>query len=157
MGNGISVRGEGAGRISNEEEDFESPELMRQSPPLSPGGPVLSPLLFSPQVCTLFLARYLLYFFSSFFLLFDYFQTCAFDLRRLYKKKISKLILLCYQAPLVPLQRNEEVNAFGQNPMNWSTEQDDMILGQLVPTIISWSSGGHHVAVEGSWDDWRTR
>ena len=27
----------------------------------------------------------------------------------------------------------------------------------LVPTVLSWSLGGNHVAVEGSWDDWTTR
>jgi hypothetical protein len=28
---------------------------------------------------------------------------------------------------------------------------------QGIPTMITWTYGGKEVAVEGSWDDWKTR
>ncbi|CAA6653598.1 unnamed protein product [Spirodela intermedia] len=51
--------------------------------------------------------------------------------------------------PMVPLPRYDEIQPPNQEPMHWSTEQEDMLSGQAIPTIISWSSGGYEVAVEG--------
>lgn len=34
---------------------------------------------------------------------------------------------------------------------------EDMSSEQGIPTMITWSYGGKEVAVEGSWDDWKTR
>lgn len=58
---------------------------------------------------------------------------------------------------MAPLPTYDETHHLNQEPMHWSTEQEDMLTGQAIPTIISWSSGGNEVAVEGSWDNWRTQ
>ena len=34
---------------------------------------------------------------------------------------------------------------------------DDMYYEQGIPTMITWSYDGNEVAVEGSWDNWKTR
>ncbi|XP_078435979.1 SNF1-related protein kinase regulatory subunit beta-2-like isoform X2 [Wolffia australiana] len=110
MGNGSSVRGERDSGASDEDEGCgPPPDLVGQSPPPSPGGPLLSPLFFAPQ------------------------------------------------APISPLlHENDAASCISQEPMIWSAELD-MIAGHAIPTLISWSSGGHEVAVVGSWDDWQTQ
>ncbi|EYU46163.1 hypothetical protein MIMGU_mgv1a011574mg [Erythranthe guttata] len=65
-------------------------------------------------------------------------------------------LLFSSQVPVVPLQRND---APSLNPLRQNENQRpaDQSLGQGIPTIITWSFGGNSVAVEGSWDNWRTR
>lgn len=69
------------------------------------------------------------------------------------------LCLILYipsQAPVLPLQRNDGPS-FNQLRQNEAQRAVDHPLEQGIPTIITWSLGGNNVAVEGSWDNWRTR
>lgn len=36
-------------------------------------------------------------------------------------------------------------------------EYGDMPSENGIPTMITWSHGGHEVAIEGSWDGWKTK
>uniref|UniRef100_A0A0V0HGG4 Putative ovule protein n=1 Tax=Solanum chacoense TaxID=4108 RepID=A0A0V0HGG4_SOLCH len=36
-------------------------------------------------------------------------------------------------------------------------EYEDMPCENGIPTMITWSHGGHEVAIEGSWDGWKTK
>ncbi|KAL0435286.1 UNVERIFIED_CONTAM: SNF1-related protein kinase regulatory subunit beta-1 [Sesamum radiatum] len=60
------------------------------------------------------------------------------------------------QAPVIPLQRSDSpsLNPLRQNESPRAVERS---LEQGIPIIITWSYGGNNVAVEGSWDNWRTR
>ncbi|KAL6519046.1 galactose metabolism-related protein [Orobanche hederae] len=60
------------------------------------------------------------------------------------------------RAPVLPSQRNDSTS---YNPLrqNGSQRVVDHLPEQGIPTIITWSLGGNNVAVEGSWDNWRTR
>ena len=42
-----------------------------------------------------------------------------------------------------------------QRIQNLGTINEPVVRG--IPTLITWSYGGNHVAVEGSWDNWRSR
>ncbi|XP_058070577.1 SNF1-related protein kinase regulatory subunit beta-2 [Magnolia sinica] len=61
------------------------------------------------------------------------------------------------QVPMVPLQRPDEPNISGSGWMQNSPDYEDMICEQGIPTMITWSYGGKEVAVEGSWDNWKTK
>ncbi|XP_051134501.1 SNF1-related protein kinase regulatory subunit beta-1 [Andrographis paniculata] len=65
-------------------------------------------------------------------------------------------VLFSPQAPAVPLHRNDgpSLTSFQQNESHRAV---DLPHEQGIPTIITWSLGGSNVAVEGSWDNWRTR
>jgi 5'-AMP-activated protein kinase regulatory beta subunit len=41
--------------------------------------------------------------------------------------------------------------------MQTSLGYEEMCNEHGIPTMITWSYGGKEVAVEGSWDDWKTR
>ena len=41
--------------------------------------------------------------------------------------------------------------------MNNSSLFDDVSSEQGIPTMITWSHGGKEVAVEGSWDNWKSK
>ncbi|XP_013620683.1 PREDICTED: SNF1-related protein kinase regulatory subunit beta-1-like isoform X3 [Brassica oleracea var. oleracea] len=61
-------------------------------------------------------------------------------------------------APLAPLQRT--INAPpSPNTVQWNQSQRvfDPPEEQGIPIIITWNQGGNDVAVEGSWDNWRSR
>lgn len=60
------------------------------------------------------------------------------------------------QVPVVPLQRPDEIHIPNPSWMQTSA-YEDMSSEQGIPTMITWSYGGKEVAVEGSWDDWKTR
>lgn len=64
-------------------------------------------------------------------------------------------LLFSSQAPVLPLQRNDGPS-FNQLRQNEAQRAVDHPLEQGIPTIITWSFGGNNVAVEGSWDNWRT-
>ncbi|GFP94226.1 snf1-related protein kinase regulatory subunit beta-1 [Phtheirospermum japonicum] len=64
--------------------------------------------------------------------------------------------LFSSQAPILPSQRNDGTS-FNHLRQNESQRAVDRPHEQGVPTIITWSFGGNNVAVEGSWDNWRTR
>ncbi|KAK6932864.1 AMP-activated protein kinase, glycogen-binding domain [Dillenia turbinata] len=63
------------------------------------------------------------------------------------------------QVPVVPLQRPDEMYIPGQSysPMQATHGYEDMFNEQGIPTMITWSFGGKEVAVEGSWDNWKSR
>ncbi|KAL3625702.1 galactose metabolism-related protein [Castilleja foliolosa] len=64
--------------------------------------------------------------------------------------------LFSSQAPILTSQRNDGTSL---KPLrqNESQRAVDRPYEQGIPTIITWSFGGNSVAVEGSWDNWRTR
>lgn len=41
--------------------------------------------------------------------------------------------------------------------MQTASGYEDMPCEQGIPTMLTWSHGGKEVAVEGSWDNWKTR
>ncbi|XP_047310706.1 SNF1-related protein kinase regulatory subunit beta-2-like [Impatiens glandulifera] len=56
------------------------------------------------------------------------------------------------QVPVVPLERPDEAH-IQTHP--WSSSDSDDVQG--IPTMITWSYDGKEVALEGSWDNWKTR
>ncbi|KAG5408840.1 hypothetical protein IGI04_005159 [Brassica rapa subsp. trilocularis] len=66
--------------------------------------------------------------------------------------------LFAPQVPVAPLQRT--INAPpSPNKIQWNQSQRvfDHPAEQGIPIIITWNQGGNEVAVEGSWDNWRSR
>ncbi|GAV59845.1 AMPKBI domain-containing protein [Cephalotus follicularis] len=61
------------------------------------------------------------------------------------------------QVPVIPLQRPDEMNIPSHSWMRTTSGYEDMSNEQGIPTMITWSYGGREVAVEGSWDDWKSR
>ncbi|KAG8371037.1 hypothetical protein BUALT_Bualt13G0045300 [Buddleja alternifolia] len=61
------------------------------------------------------------------------------------------------QVPVVPIQRDVAPSLFNSLQQNASPGAVDHSHETGIPTIITWSFGGNNVAVEGSWDSWRTR
>jgi 5'-AMP-activated protein kinase regulatory beta subunit len=60
-------------------------------------------------------------------------------------------VIFAPQVPVAPLQRDNVVSE------GWQNEDDNLNSEDGVPTLIMWNSGGNDVAVEGSWDNWRSR
>ncbi|KAG9145205.1 hypothetical protein Leryth_008970 [Lithospermum erythrorhizon] len=61
------------------------------------------------------------------------------------------------QLPVVPLQRPDEMHIPNPSWMQSPSGYEDASNAQGIPTMITWSYDAKDVAVEGSWDDWRTR
>ncbi|KAF2288825.1 hypothetical protein GH714_015961 [Hevea brasiliensis] len=61
------------------------------------------------------------------------------------------------KVPVVPLQRPDEIQIPSNSWMQNTVGYEEMCNEQGIPTMISWSYGGKEVAVEGSWDNWKTR
>ncbi|XP_030456980.1 SNF1-related protein kinase regulatory subunit beta-2 [Syzygium oleosum] len=61
------------------------------------------------------------------------------------------------QVPVAPLQRPDEMHVSGHSWMQTSSGFEDVCSEQGIPTMITWCYGGKEVAVEGSWDNWKTR
>lgn len=61
------------------------------------------------------------------------------------------------QVPVVPLQRPDEMLIPSHSRMQTTSGYEDACDEQGIPTMFTWSYGGNEVAVEGSWDDWKTR
>ena len=57
---------------------------------------------------------------------------------------------------MVPLQRPDEIQ-IPNNSWMQTSGFENMCWEQGIPTMITWSYGGKDVAVEGSWDNWKTR
>ncbi|MCD7457587.1 Beta subunit 1 of SnRK1 [Datura stramonium] len=55
--------------------------------------------------------------------------------------------------PVVPLQDDPVTNQM----WGWRIRMFDHSPGSGIPTLITWSHGGNNVAVQGSWDNWRSR
>lgn len=60
------------------------------------------------------------------------------------------------QVPVAPLQSGPGTPVF---PQMWNTEFQgvDHAPEQGIPTMITWNYGGNNLAVEGSWDNWKSR
>ncbi|CAA0805911.1 SNF1-related protein kinase regulatory subunit beta-1 [Striga hermonthica] len=65
-------------------------------------------------------------------------------------------VLFSSQTPVLPSQRNGGTSS-NHLLRNESRRALDYPLEKGIPTIITWSFGGNNVAVEGSWDNWKTR
>ncbi|KAG2311209.1 hypothetical protein Bca52824_022766 [Brassica carinata] len=65
--------------------------------------------------------------------------------------------LFAPQVPVAPLQRTNAPPS--PNKIQWNPSQKvvDIPNEQGIPIIITWNQGGNDVAVEGSWDNWRSR
>ncbi|KAJ8770582.1 hypothetical protein K2173_018073 [Erythroxylum novogranatense] len=61
------------------------------------------------------------------------------------------------QMPVVPLQRPDEIQIPSPSWMQTAMGHEEMCNEPGIPTMITWNYGGNEVAVEGSWDNWRTR
>ncbi|KAJ6741440.1 SNF1-RELATED PROTEIN KINASE REGULATORY SUBUNIT BETA-1 [Salix viminalis] len=61
------------------------------------------------------------------------------------------------QVPVAPLQRPDDIQIPSHSWMQNSLGYEEMCNEHGIPTMITWSYGGKEVAVEGSWDDWKTR
>ncbi|CAL0301086.1 unnamed protein product [Lupinus luteus] len=61
------------------------------------------------------------------------------------------------QVPVVPLQRPDEMHVPSPPWMQTRSGCEDMFRELGIPTMITWSYEGKEVAVEGSWDNWKTR
>ncbi|XP_004288390.1 PREDICTED: SNF1-related protein kinase regulatory subunit beta-1 [Fragaria vesca subsp. vesca] len=60
------------------------------------------------------------------------------------------------QVPVAPLQGGDGILVF---PQMWTSEFQDVDHPpeQGIPTMITWMYGGNNLAVEGSWDNWKSR
>lgn len=61
---------------------------------------------------------------------------------------------------MVPLQRPDEMHAISPTSHSWTqttSGYEDMCTEHRIPTMITWSHGGKEIAVEGSWDNWKSR
>lgn len=67
-------------------------------------------------------------------------------------------LMFAPQVPVLPLQRPDEIHI--PNP-SWmhpaSSIYEEPCNEQGIPTMITWCHGGKEIAVEGSWDNWKTR
>ncbi|GLU20611.1 hypothetical protein SLE2022_368020 [Rubroshorea leprosula] len=61
------------------------------------------------------------------------------------------------QVPVIPLQRPDEMHIPSHSWMQPKAGYEDVSNEQGIPTMITWSYDGKTVAVEGSWDNWKTR
>ncbi|KAK9285929.1 hypothetical protein L1049_025131 [Liquidambar formosana] len=65
-------------------------------------------------------------------------------------------LMFTQQVPVVALP-DEMMHSQSNASMPDTTEYEYVPCEQRIPTMITWSHGGNQVAVEGSWDNWRTR
>ncbi|KAL0681488.1 hypothetical protein Bca4012_048335 [Brassica carinata] len=65
--------------------------------------------------------------------------------------------LFAPQVPVAPLQRTNAPPSSNKIQWNQSQRVFDPSEEQGIPIIITWNQGGNDVAVEGSWDNWRSR
>ncbi|XP_055814533.1 SNF1-related protein kinase regulatory subunit beta-1 [Solanum dulcamara] len=61
------------------------------------------------------------------------------------------------QVPVVPLQGGAGNPVSNQMWGNESQDASDHPPESGIPTLITWSYGGNNVAIQGSWDNWRSR
>ncbi|KAH1088824.1 hypothetical protein AAZX31_07G249100 [Glycine max] len=66
-------------------------------------------------------------------------------------------LLFAPQVPVVPLQRPDDIHVPSCSWMETTSGYEDMYTQVGIPTMITWSYDGKEVAVEGSWDNWKTR
>lgn len=61
------------------------------------------------------------------------------------------------QVPVVPLQGGDGNPVSNEMWDNESQDASDLSPESGIPTLITWSYGGNNVAIQGSWDNWRSR
>ncbi|KAM3337386.1 SNF1-related protein kinase regulatory subunit beta-1 [Capsicum galapagoense] len=61
------------------------------------------------------------------------------------------------QVPVVPLQGGDATPVTSQMWGDESQDASDHFPESGIPTLITWSYGGNNVAIQGSWDNWRSR
>lgn len=61
------------------------------------------------------------------------------------------------QVPVVPLHGGDGNPVSNQMWGNESQDASDHFPESGIPTLITWSYGGNNVAIQGSWDNWRSR
>ncbi|KAL6896646.1 hypothetical protein ACP4OV_007218 [Aristida adscensionis] len=62
------------------------------------------------------------------------------------------------ESPATPLQRpSDTAPVFNQILMNQQQEDSDGPPQKKIPTLLTWTLGGKHVYVEGSWDNWTSK
>ncbi|KAK8971764.1 hypothetical protein V6N11_081462 [Hibiscus sabdariffa] len=61
------------------------------------------------------------------------------------------------QVPVLPLRRPDEMHTSSPSWLQSTIGNEDGFPEKGIPTMITWSYGGKEVAVEGSWDNWKTR
>lgn len=67
-------------------------------------------------------------------------------------------LLFTPQVPVIPLEKPDEMQTSSHEwVFTESSGYEDMHNEQGIPTMITWCHGGKEVAVEGSWDNWKTR
>ncbi|MBA0719891.1 hypothetical protein Golax_007538 [Gossypium laxum] len=66
-------------------------------------------------------------------------------------------LLFAPQVPVAPLPRADGHSFFNQTWRHDSPVVADSPSEKGIPVIITWNYGGNDVAVEGSWDNWRSR
>ena len=61
-----------------------------------------------------------------------------------------------FQVPVAPLAGGDNNPVF---PQMWTNESQgvDLPPEKGIPTMITWTYGGNNLAVEGSWDNWKSR
>nr|VDD33027.1 unnamed protein product [Brassica oleracea] len=122
-----------------------STDSMSSSPPGSPARSP-SPFLFAPQLSLLChltsnaIGSTMRHFFHCLGL------TC-----------VHNGCISCQMVPVAPLQRANAPPS--PNKIHWNQSQRvfDHLEEPGIPIIITWNQGGNDVAVEGSWDSWRSR
>lgn len=62
-----------------------------------------------------------------------------------------------FQVPVVPLQAGDGHPATDQMWGDESQDASDHSPESGIPILITWSYGGNNVAIQGSWDNWRSR
>ncbi|KAJ0016984.1 hypothetical protein Pint_09424 [Pistacia integerrima] len=161
---------EGESNNSVQEEGMGAPDgLMGQSPPHSPRT-THSPLMFTPQVDCGVLFVWLIDVVgiqgvmvkSLGRILGDairYDGICSLlDLRAHHLFDFSsRRIYQASSVPVAPLQRPDEIHIPSHSWMQSSSRYEDVSYEIGIPTMITWSYDGQEVAVEGSWDNWKTR
>ncbi|GFY97694.1 SNF1-related protein kinase regulatory subunit beta-2 [Actinidia rufa] len=63
-------------------------------------------------------------------------------------------LMFTQQVPIYPIQRPSELLQNHSNSINQNANQND---DAGIPTMITWRFDGKQVAIDGSWDNWKTR
>ncbi|EFH48231.1 AMP-activated protein kinase [Arabidopsis lyrata subsp. lyrata] len=140
-----SARSNGGDPSARSRHRRPSSDSMSSSPPGSPARSP-SPFLFAPQPTLLFHVTS--------------YNICS-PMRHLFHclgiTCVPNGCISCRMVPVAPLQRANAPPSPNNIQWNQSQRVFDNPPEQGIPTIITWNQGGNDVAVEGSWDNWRSR
>ncbi|XP_060174125.1 SNF1-related protein kinase regulatory subunit beta-1 [Lycium barbarum] len=70
---------------------------------------------------------------------------------------VASPLLFGPQVPIVPLLGADANPVTNEMRGNESEDDSDHSPESGIPTLITWSFGGNNVAIQGSWDNWRSR